>query len=1419
MLPKKLKLRSSFLVSSKVVKFVSPALSASKARKKAKSISSMARSVLSDGVASGSAAPVSCFPPIAKSGHISSRSSQLASCKALDIELPDPSSVPVGPQEITIPPVPIRNYASVLKDSAMLEELGSPTEHITGVPFVLIPDENIEAAKEEFKDFLYASFHGDVPPMGRIIGVVNAVWAKTGPRIFVHRLGKGAFLLRVTNPKTRETLLSRSCWNITGLPMFVSPWSPDFAPEEAPITSAIVPVELRNVPYLLFNNESLGRLATAVGRPVSVAPETQRKENFQVAKLFVKVDLLKRLPDTIVYGFSNGREFQIDVSYPWLPIKCELCGKYGHKKEECRVEVSIAYKGKNAGPSFNMDTIHRRSKSRPGRSRAVKPISGSQVYVPAKATPSVQVIAPDPPAAQVDEITSGVADGKDATIVAAQVDEITSGVADGKDATIVAAQVDEITSGVADGKDATIVAPVAIVMEDDTGVGHAESAVTVRELLAPDPSGLNSDRRHTMIKDWINIHKPLFGAFLETHILENNNDRVLRAIPPGWKFFGNYQSDASGRIILVWDPRVSVFIYHESAQSVTCGVVIPSDNISITVSFVYAFNDLVDRAPLWDSLVDFQASTPVSRFPWAVIGDFNQILRVSHHSNHASGSVDTSGIEEINLSLQDAELFEAQAKGLPFTWRNNQDDNPISTKIDHAFINQFWTSSFPDSYAEYLEPNQSDHAPCLFHLPSVRRWVCKPFKFFPHVTDHPEYSQIVSEAWNCSLITGTDQFKLVRSLKLLKVVLRRLNKRNFSGISQRVKDQKVIVDELQRSLLTLPDSLTAREEHIQREKLNVLLTAEEKYYRQRSRVRWADVGDRNTVFYHSVVTHHVNRNHIHFLKDGNDRVISSTDELKSHSAQYFQNILGITDLPISLAPFEELQNLLPFRSVMTVFKDWSGLDMNEAKSEIYYGGYNDIQASVLADLSGFKRGSFPTRYLGLPLDPKKITFATMQPFLDRITSKLHSWTVKTLTFAGKVKLIYSVIYGMVNFWSSVFVLPKRFYQKVDSICSAFLWKNSTTSAAGARVSWSSICTPKKEGGLGLRTLEEFDLVFRLKRLWNFFSNSGSLWVAWLAKNRFNGKSFWLVRDSQRFSVTVRSMLQLKYLLPTFLRCSVGNGNTASFWFDFWTDLGPLHLLFGSTASRTLRLPISASVSEAVRDGHWNLPPARSENVVTLQIVLSTMPVPSPSDANDSYLWRSQSGGFGSTFSSSVTWNLLRQRSPIVEWHEVVWFREEIPRCSFITWLTVLQRLPTRDRLISWGLTVPDTCVLCFSHVESHQHLFFECSYAAAIWSMFCSRFISSPPSDISSSVSMCLNYNGIYPSQVKIIMKLLLQVIVYSLWRERNGRIFRDLSHQPMGLFRIVDRQLRDRLLSLRPGPTDAHSLLELYFWFIAPFS
>ncbi|KAF8110673.1 hypothetical protein N665_0080s0008 [Sinapis alba] len=297
------------------------------------------------------------------------------------------------------------------------------------------------------------------------------------------------------------------------------------------------------------------------------------------------------------------------------------------------------------------------------------------------------------------------------------------------------------------------------------------------------------------------------------------------------------------------------------------------------------------------------------------------------------------------------------------------------------------------------------------------------------------------------------------------------------------------------------------------------------------------------------------------------------------------------------------------------------------------------------------------------------------------------------------------------------------------------------------------------------------------------------------------------------------MLQLKYLLPQFLRCAVGDGRKASFWYDYWTDLGPIHLLFGPAGSRHLRLPYSASVCDAVSNDNWNMPSVRSENAVTLHIILSTTPVPSVERGPDTYLWRLPSGRFGSHFSAHATWNRLRIRSHVVAWHDTVWFKEEIPKCSFITWLSMLQRLPTKDRLISWGVSLPPACVLFPSGVESHRHLFFECSYSAAIWSRFCGRFISSPPTDLPAFVALIATYQGVFPAQVKPLFKLILQVIIYSLWRERNARIFKNVSLPPSAFFALVDRALRDRLLSFSPSLSSSHSLLELYFWFIAPYS
>ncbi|KAJ4892980.1 hypothetical protein Rs2_19774 [Raphanus sativus] len=329
-------------------------------------------------------------------------------------------------------------YSEVLHRSTLLEELGTPTQHISGAPFVLIPDENVEEAKEEFKDFLFARFHGDAPDMGRIIGIVNAIWNRSGPRIFVHRLSPLTFLLRVSSPRTRTLVLARSVWIIAGYPMYVAPWAPEFSPEEPQLSTAVVPVELRGVPYLLFNNQSLSRLATAIGKPVSVAPETERKENFEVAKLWVKVDLLADLPSRIVSGFSNGREVEIFVTYPWLPIKCEACGKYGHEIKRCGLHIPDppretarpSHKTKRSNSKKPKARNHPRSGRSPSiRERTIPPDAKSGDNSPLLDTPDLDrekledgIILKDPDGAGTHTVNEVAADAGTCTIQTVEAD-------------------------------------------------------------------------------------------------------------------------------------------------------------------------------------------------------------------------------------------------------------------------------------------------------------------------------------------------------------------------------------------------------------------------------------------------------------------------------------------------------------------------------------------------------------------------------------------------------------------------------------------------------------------------------------------------------------------------------------------------------------------------------------------------------------------------------------------------------------------------------------------------------------------------------------------------------------------------------------------------------------------------------------
>lgn len=153
----------------------------------------------------------------------------------------------------------------------------------------------------------------------------------------------------------------------------------------------------------------------------------------------------------------------------------------------------------------------------------------------------------------------------------------------------------------------------------------------------------------------------------------------------------------------------------------------------------------------------------------------------------------------------------------------------------------------------------------------------------------------------------------------------------------------------------------------------------------------------------------------------------------------------------------------------------------------------------------------------------------------------------------------------------------------------------------------------------------------------------------------------------------------------------------------------------------------------------------------------------------------------------------------------------------MSWLALLRRLPTKDRLRRWGMDVSVTCVLCSTGIETHHHLFFECPFSSSVWLHFASRIRLLPPMDLHSAAAWILNDRQASSPHSATLLKIIFQATIYLLWKERNARIFKGVSTTAEGIRLSIDRLARDRLLSFPAINSASASLLQSYFSYIRP--
>ncbi|XP_059295494.1 uncharacterized protein LOC132048826 [Lycium ferocissimum] len=357
--------------------------------------------------------------------------------------------------------------------------------------------------------------------------------------------------------------------------------------------------------------------------------------------------------------------------------------------------------------------------------------------------------------------------------------------------------------------------------------------------------------------------------------------------------------------------------------------------------------------------------------------------------------------------------------------------------------------------------------------------------------------------------------------------------------------------------------------------------------------------------------------------------------------------------------------------VLHAYEKGSGQKINTDKSAFY------IHAKVATELSqdvhqisGFHRGEFPFTYLGCPIFHARRQKLFYKDMLKKVRDKLQAWKGKLLSFGGKVVLITSVLQSIPIYLLSAMVPPKCVIKELHKLFNRFFWQTKEDGRSKCWSEWEKMCFPKKEGGVGFRSL--FDISKALfAKLWWRFRKSNTRWVSFIWNKYCKRFRPTVVQWKGGGSQTWKMMLQARDDMEHKIWWEPQNCSS-SVWFDNWTKLGALSDYLPS------QYQLDESVDELmIEDGNkfWEI------------LVKSA-------------------------------WDLLRQKATISPHYEKLWIKGVSYKVSFFLWRIWFQKLPIDNVLKRMRISIVSRCCYCHIQEETMDHLFILGPLASKIWKYF-----------------------------------------------------------------------------------------------------
>ncbi|CAN1777828.1 Putative ribonuclease H protein At1g65750 [Linum perenne] len=393
----------------------------------------------------------------------------------------------------------------------------------------------------------------------------------------------------------------------------------------------------------------------------------------------------------------------------------------------------------------------------------------------------------------------------------------------------------------------------------------------------------------------------------------------------------------------------------------------------------------------------------------------------------------------------------------------------------------------------------------------------------------------------------------------------------------------------------------------------------------------------------------------------------------------------------------------------------SGQAINTEKSAIYFSQNtpNDLKLQV-ANCLHVTIDSTMGNYLVVPTDWGNTKKETFRYILERLAAKAQSWSSILLSHAGRETMIKAVLQAIPAYIFSCFKLSKVLIKKMDAILVNFWWTGEGNRKTIHWVAAEELRKTKVEGGIGIKSFEDFNRAFLAKLAWKIFVQPDALWVKVLKGIYFPRTDFLKAGKHHRPSWLWSSLIEGRTVLLHGIRKNIGNGDSTNLN-DAWI---PGVDGFRASVPETLNCRVSDFIILPQRT--WDVHKLRT--FYTEDIVMHILTIPlGPIDLSDRWVWHSDPKG---RFSVKSCYKLIRgqrtmgngrngrETEKLWRW---LWQLSLPPKLIFFCWRVLNNALATKKNLHRRNCSPSASCPMCNSTEETSEHMFFGCPFSAGCW--------------------------------------------------------------------------------------------------------